>query len=193
MYLALTGARIKAADLYAIGIASHVVAGEEVSAIIGALADANIASNTDASEVLNRFHHDPEPAPIATVMDMIDDHFDGTSVQLILESLESDQGDWAQKQLAVLKSKSPISMRVTHEQLTRGAALDSFRDNMRMEFGMVCRMMANPDFHEGVRAILLDKDNNPIWQPADLMMISEDEVQAHFAAFANPRDELQLV
>jgi len=192
MYMALTGARAKAADLYALGIASHVVSTDQIDDVIETLAGSDIENNAAAQAILDRFHGDPEPAPIVPMMDAIDDHFDGVDVSSIMNSLANDMSDWAQKQLSILKTKSPTSILVTFEQLQRGATMNTFRDNMQMEFRAVCRMMANTDFHEGVRAILLDKDNNPTWSPATLDAVSSAHVQPHFDVFANARDELQL-
>ena len=59
-------------------------------------------------------------------------------------------------------------------------ALDDFRENMRMEFRIVSHLMEGRDFHEGVRAILIDKDNAPVWNPASLDMVSDEAIAAHF-------------
>lgn len=181
MYLALTGARIKAPDLYALGLASHVVASSDVDALISAIAEMEIEEKLDIERILDHFHKDPEPATLSPVFDDIDDHFGGESVDAIMSSLSNDQSDWAQKQFQILSSKSPMSMKVTFEQLKRGSAMENFRDNMRMEFRLVSRLMDGKDFHEGVRAILLDKDNKPQWNPVSLWEVSDEAVEAHFA------------
>ncbi|MCK0067941.1 enoyl-CoA hydratase/isomerase family protein [Kordiimonas laminariae] len=190
MFLALTGARLKAADLYALGIASHVVASDKVDGVIDALAAAEIKDNDDAAEVLAKFHADPEPAPLSPHFDDIDDHFDGTSVEAIMESLKADEGEWAQKQFKILSGKSPTSMKVTYEQLKRGQGMETFRENMKMEYRIVCNTMKGNDFFEGVRAILLDKDNAPVWQPANLADVSEAAVEAHFESLGDKEIEL---
>lgn len=190
MYLALTGARIKAPDLYALGIASHVISSGQVDAVVEALAGAEIKELADVKDVLNGFHSDPEPAPLSPHFDDIDDHFDAGTVEAVLESLSNDEGEWAQKQLKILKTKSPVSLKVTLEQLKRGAAMETFRDTMKMEFRVVCRLMDGKDFHEGVRAILLDKDNAPVWSPATLADVSDTDVTAHFADLG--MDELDI-
>jgi enoyl-CoA hydratase/carnithine racemase len=192
MYLALTGARAKAADLYALGVASHVVKSDQIDAVIERLSHTEIKDNHDVAAILNEFHADPEPAPIVPVMDMIDDHFEGVTLAEIFTSLENDQGDWAQKQLSILNSKSPTALQITFEQLKRGAAAERFRDNMQMEFRIVCRAMAGNDFHEGVRAILIDKDQSPEWSPASLDQVNDDHIEGHFKAFAMNSEELNL-
>ncbi|WP_417464757.1 enoyl-CoA hydratase/isomerase family protein [Kordiimonas sp.] len=188
MYLALTGARIKAPDLYALGIASHVIASEQVNAVIEALAGAEIKSLDDAKVLLDSFHADPEPAPLAAVMDDIDGAFSGVRVDEILHTLELDESEWAQKQFKILMSKSPTSLKLTFAQLRRGEVLENFRDNMRMEYRMVNRVMEGKDFFEGVRAILIDKDNAPVWSPNTLAEVSDAEIDRYFVSL----DALEL-
>lgn len=180
MFLALTGARIKAPDLYALGIASHTVRSDQIDDVVAALAGAEIKNNDDAKAVLDGFHADPEPAPLSPLFDDIDDHFDAGTIELIMESLAGDQGEWSQKQLGILQSKSPTSMKVTFEQLKRGANMETFRDNMRMEFRLVSHLMEVGDFHEGVRAILIDKDNSPQWSPSALDGVSVSDTARFF-------------
>ncbi len=180
MYLALTGARLKAPDLYALGIASHVVAADRVSDVIAALAKAEIKDVRDTADVLAGFHTDPEPAPLSLLFDDIDDHFDNGTVEDIVTSLENDSSDWAQKQHSILMGKSPTSLKLTLEQLKQGAAAETFRENMEMEYRMVNHIMAAPDFHEGVRALLLDKDNAPKWQPSALADVSGEMIEGCF-------------
>jgi enoyl-CoA hydratase/carnithine racemase len=181
MYLALTGARIRADDLYALGIASHVVASEKVDDVIAALAAVDIKDNRDVADVLDGFHTDPASAALSTHFDDIDDHFDSVTVEGVMTSLAADESEWAQKQLSILKAKSPTSLKLTFAQLHRGANMETFRDVMRMEFRLVCHVMQGNDFFEGVRAILVDKDNSPTWSPARLEDVSDESVEAHFA------------
>ncbi|MEX0297977.1 MAG: enoyl-CoA hydratase/isomerase family protein [Kordiimonas sp.] len=180
MYLALTGARIKAPDLYALGIASHVVASEQVEEVVSALAGTVIKENRDVADVLDQFHADPESAPLSPTFDDIDDHFDNETVVGVLQSLANDGGEWSQKQHSILMSKSPTSLKLTFAQLKRGAAAETFRENMEMEYRMVNHIMAYPDFHEGVRALLLDKDNAPKWEPVALDGVTDEMVAGCF-------------
>ncbi|WP_417451476.1 enoyl-CoA hydratase/isomerase family protein [Kordiimonas sp.] len=180
MYLALTGARIKAPDLYALGIASHVVASDKMGDVIAALANADIKDLDDVRAILDGFHNDPAPAPLAEVMDDIDAAFAGISVEEILETLANNPDEWSAKQFKILMSKSPTSLKLTYAQLKRGEAHDNFRDNMRMEYRMVNHVMRGNDFYEGVRAILIDKDNAPVWKPARLDTVSDRDIEAYF-------------
>lgn len=180
MYLALTGARIKAPDLYALGIATHHIASDQIDAVIDALAAATIKDNRDAADVLDRFHNDPEPAPLALHFDTIDGAFAGVRVDEIMHQLELDESEWAQKQFKILCTKSPTSLKLTLAQLRRGGVLETFRDNMRMEYRMVNRVMEGKDFYEGVRAILIDKDNTPVWSPNSLERVKREEIEGYF-------------
>ncbi|WCL55152.1 enoyl-CoA hydratase/isomerase family protein [Gimibacter soli] len=180
MYLALTGARLKAADLFALGIATHVVASADVPALVQALADADIHCGNCVKGVLAKFHKEPDPAPLAAHMDQIDEIFAGFSVEDIIAGLKADGGEWAVKEYDLLLTKSPTSMKVTFEQLRRGAAAETFREVMLMEYRIVTHILAGNDFHEGVRAILIDKDQKPVWSPATLADVSDKAVAAHF-------------
>ena len=181
MYLALTGARMKAPDLYGFGLATHVVTSEQVPAIIAALSTADIEDNDDVAEILNGFHSDPADAPLAEHVNAIDDIFSDCSVEAILASLMKNGSEWALKQHKIMMTKSPMSMKVSFEQLRRGARMSTFRDNMIMEFRLVCNLVEANDFHEGVRAILIDKDNTPHWSPETLAEITEEDIESFFA------------
>jgi len=181
MYMALTGARAKAGDLYGLGIASHVIASADVDAVVADLADKADGTPDTVDAVLAAHHSEPEGGPMLADMPQIDTLFAGNSVQDILDNLARDGSDFAQKQLDILGGKSPLSLKVTFSQLTRGAAVSSFRSNMLMEYRVVNNMMAHPDFHEGVRAILVDKDHSPVWSPATLDAVADTVVDAVFA------------
>ena len=188
MYLALTGARIKAPDLYALGIASHVVASDDIGPVILALSQADIKCANCVKIVLDKFHADPAPAPLVEVMDDIDGAFAGVRVDEICHTLELDESDWAQKQFKLLMSKSPTSLKLTFAQLRRGEVLENFRDVMRMEYRMVNRVMEGHDFFEGVRALLVEKDNMPVWQPNSLDRVSDATIDHYFSSL----DALEL-
>ncbi|CAF1598257.1 unnamed protein product [Didymodactylos carnosus] len=85
---------------------------------------------------------------------------------------------------------SPSSMKITFEQLKRGKSLD-FKECLKMEYRIVLHIMKEHDFYEGVRAVLVDKDNKPRWKPATLAETSEKQIQKYFEKLPD-RDELQL-
>ena len=108
-------------------------------------------------------------------------HFASDVFEEILASLEADDSEWAAKELATLRSKSPLSCKVTLRQLAESAKLDTFSGGMAMEYRLACRMLVLPDFAEGVRALLVDKTNDPQWNPATPEEVSEEMIDAIFA------------
>lgn len=173
-YLGLTGARIKAADVLYTGLGTHFVPSAKVSELVAALEDA------PAEDVVNRFAaRFDEPAPLASVRDRIDRCFTGETVEEILEALQRDGSSWAEETRATILQKSPISLKVTLRELRTARTL-GFEDCMRLEYRLVQHFMADHDFFEGVRAVLIDKDNKPNWRPASLAEVTPAMVEAYF-------------
>lgn len=184
IWLALTGARIKAADCLEAGIATHYLPTE----ILGP-ARAQIAGAAQT--------HDPERA-LASGLDAlsespgrpkeltpenrarIDRCFAGDSVEAIVAALEADGSDWAQAQLKTLATKSPQTLKVAFRLLREGAQMASFEDEMRQEFRIGARVVQRPDFLEGVRALIVDKDNKPAWDPPTLAGVTSDILDSIF-------------
>jgi enoyl-CoA hydratase len=180
-YLALTGARLKAADCCLLGIATHYVPSERQAALLESLAGADLAAGPAAIDaVLAEFAESPGAAPLAEQRAAIDRLFAGETIEEILANLRADSSDWAAKQLAILEQRSPTSLKLTLEQLRRGAALD-FEACMTMEFRLSQACMAGPDFYEGIRAVLVDKDHKPVWRPARLDEVTDAMLQERFA------------
>jgi enoyl-CoA hydratase len=181
-YLALTGARLGAADMLYCGLATHCV--EDVAALPGLLESQNV----DA--VLERHASDPGAAPLAQHRRAIDRCFSAMTVEDVLARLDTDGTPWAQETALLLRKKSPMSLKVTIRQLQLGAKLDSFAAAMRMEFRLARHFMAAADFYEGIRAAVIDKDQAPRWQPASLDEVSDEAVARYFEALAEPDLEL---
>ena len=177
VWLALTGARLKAADTVALGIHTHFVPSDRIEALKGAL----IAHPTEPQTVVGTLAADPGPAPTAAHRVAIDRLFAFDTVEAIFAALEADGSEWALAQLATLKTKSPQSLKVTLRQLRLGAAMPSFADNMALEYRLGGRVVRTHDFQEGVRAVVVDKDNTPDWSPADLSGVSEADLDRLFA------------
>ncbi|RMF15241.1 MAG: enoyl-CoA hydratase/isomerase family protein [Alphaproteobacteria bacterium] len=181
-YLGLTGYRAKAADTHWLGVATHVTPAARLGELKAALVAMSDLDDPQAvGALLDSFHEDPGPAPLAGHQEAIDRHFAHERVEEVLESLASDDGEWAYATRGELLAKSPTSLKLTAEQLRRGAQLDLDED-LRMEFRIVNRIMTRGhDFFEGVRAILIDKDRQPKWNPARLEDVHDDEIAAYFA------------
>ncbi|MBO1903760.1 enoyl-CoA hydratase/isomerase family protein [Microvirga sp. 3-52] len=187
MYLALTGERVRRADAMMLGLATHAVA----SGNIDGLREALIAG--DPVEVaLSRVATDPDQAPLEAERDLIDACFSADSVIDILARLDRFAGEgseFAAKTAAGMRTKSPTSMNLAFEQVRRGAAMD-FEDAMKTEFRIVSRISDGHDFHEGVRAVLVDKDNQPRWQPASLEEVDRAVIDHHFASLGERELEI---
>ena len=161
MYLALTGARLKGAEAVEAGLATHFVPRERLPALRAALLEG------DAGAVA-RFAVAVEPGPIAARRAAIDRCFGQPSLDGIKGALRVEGDDWAAEQLAILARMSPTSLAVTFELLTRGATMD-LPSCLATELALTRTVTRHPDFAEGVRAVLVDKDNTPRWAPqADL-------------------------
>jgi len=174
LYLGLTGARLKAADLLYAGIATHCVPSSAIEDLKAALADITDPANADAQvqAVLQRFHQDPGPAPLAAKRDLIDRLFAGDSLDAVLANLAADTDPWAAETLKTIRTKSPYALAVTFRQLRDGANL-SFDQAMALEFTLALHVAIAPDFREGVRAVIVDKDNAPRWQPPGALPVDE--------------------
>ena len=177
LWLALTGARIKAADSCALGIATHFMPSEKVEAFKAAL----LAHPASVAAALAAFVEDPGHAPIAAHQADINRLFGEDSVEAILANLEIEPGDWAAAQLATLATKSPQTLKVAWRQLKTGAALDDFAANMAMEYRIGSRVVRRHDFLEGVRAVIIDKDNAPAWNPPTVEAVSDALLDDIFA------------
>jgi enoyl-CoA hydratase len=173
--MALTGARLKAADCLYGGIADVFVPVARHGALIEALrGDADIAA------VLQSFSADAGVAPLARRRAEIDRCFAGDTVEAIVAALEAEGTEWARATLDVMAGKSPTSQKVALRQVGLGAGLD-FDDCMRLEYRLSQHCMAAHDFFEGVRAVVIDKDQAPQWRPARLDQVSDAAVEDYFA------------
>ncbi|GLT00293.1 enoyl-CoA hydratase [Sphingobium jiangsuense] len=184
VWLATTGARIDGADARAIGLATHYIASDGLDAVKAAiLADpAAIASILDAAEDA------PPPSKLAAQRADIDRLFAADRYEDIVAALKADGSEWAQRQLAVLAAKSPQTIKVALRQLREGAAFTDFADNMRSEYRIACHVIRRPDFVEGVRAVIFDKDNDPKWNPARAEDVTDDMIDALFAPLPPDRE-----
>lgn len=184
-WCALTGDRLKAADAVTSGIATHRVASARFVELTEAL-----CGNTSVDAILAAF---AEPAgqglaPYATIGRL----FGGDTVEAVLSQLDAASGDdaeFAAKMATGIRSKSPLSLRIALAQVRRGGNW-SFEECMRMEYRIVSRVVYGHDFYEGVRAVIVDKDNKPRWKPAELAQVSGAEVDRHFAPL--PEGDLPL-
>ena len=184
LYLALSGERLKAPDCLYAGIATHWAPAARLGQIVEALTaadwDQGLAGVRRALRPLTG--HPGEAGILPALRPAIDRCFARKeSVEQVLQALEREASDWARQTLATLARRSPTSMKVTFEQLRRGAA-QSFDESMIMEYRLSqAAMQSGADFYEGTRALLIDKDHAPKWNPARLEDVSDELVRSYFA------------
>jgi enoyl-CoA hydratase len=197
MWLALTGARLKAADCLIAGIATHYMPTTILEAARAQMAGAAQTQNAERAlesglEALAESAGAPKELTPENV-ERINRIFALGSVEEIFTALESDPSEWAKAQLATLRTKSPQTLKVTFRQLREGAAMASFADEMRQEYRIASRVCALHDFQEGVRAVVIDKDNKPAWSPATLEGVTDALVDSIFAPLPSGEEWSPLV
>jgi enoyl-CoA hydratase/carnithine racemase len=187
-YLALTGLKIRAADALYSQLADLYLPPAAIASITNDLSALRWGSDRFAD--LQRFMRAraaaPESAPtLPALRECIDLHFSKASVAAILSSLESENRSayaaWAEETAQLMRSRSPTLLSVTLRQLQRGASM-SLADCFRMELGMAAYSFEQGDFLEGVRAVLIDKDNKPRWRPGRIEDVTDSMIDAWFSA-----------
>lgn len=182
-YLALTAARLDGADAKAIGLATHYIPSNALEDVKARL----IADPRDVEAILDAASATPPEAAILSQRGEIDRLFAADTLEEILAALDADTGEWAQKTVAGLRTKSPQSCKVALRLLREGALRSDFADEMRAEYGVAAHVSMRHDFIEGVRALLVDKDNAPEWDPATPEAVTETMIDTIFAPL--PADE----
>jgi len=189
-YCGLTGERFGIADALAAGIATHRIPSARFPELLEGL-----SGTVSVDAVLAAFAEPAGEGPIMARRAAIDRLFAASSVEAILSALDREasaggpDGEWAGKTAATMRAKSPLSLKLGLAQVRRGATMN-FATCMKAEFRIVSRVIHGHDFYEGVRAVIVDKDNRPRWRPDSLAGVSDAEVDRHFAPLG--RDELQL-
>ncbi|MDQ2893475.1 MAG: enoyl-CoA hydratase/isomerase family protein [Pseudomonadota bacterium] len=161
-YLALTGHRLDGAECLALGLATHYLASESLDDAKRRIA----AAPQDIAAILDDLSISPSHARILAHRDAIARLFASDQLEDVYAALEADESDFARATLATLKTKSPQTMKVSLKLLLDGAAARTFEDEMAREYAVGSRVVQRHDFLEGVRAVIVDKDNAPRWNPA---------------------------
>jgi len=188
-YCALTGDRFGVTDAVSCGVATHRIPSAQFDAVLDGL-----MGTVSVDAVLAAFAKPLEEGPIAQRKSAIDRIFAADRVEDILDALDretrssSADAEWAQRTVATIRTKSPLSLKIALAQVRRGKRLD-FETCMRTEFRIVSRIVEGHDFYEGVRAVIVDKDNEPRWQPAERAEVGDADVERHFA----PLGDAELV
>jgi len=187
MYLALTGCSIGRADAYRLGLATHCISASRFGEICAGLADADVVDS-----LLDERHEDPGPGELEPLQPAIARCFAPDTVEGILDALEAERGPaqtWAQGVLKDLAARSPTSLKIAHRHVRMAREFD-LRDTLIGDFRLARRCLEAHDLYEGVRAVLIDRDQAPKWQPSRLRDVSDAMVDVYFSSLG--ADELAL-
>lgn len=181
-WMGLTGHEIGAADALHVGLADYCVPSASLLMVNEALASLPAtASASDIGAVIERFSlTPPNDGPLSANREWIDRVFALETVEEIIAALGEEESDFARETLALIRKRSPTSLKLTLRLLQRGEKSDSLAECLECEFAACLGMLGNPDFYEGVRAAVIDKDRNPQWKPAALSAVGEAELARFF-------------
>jgi len=196
-YLGVTGEMIGASDALYAGLADVFVPAAELPAL-QALVIASSAGTL--REAISRFaapfasQADPASSRLAGMRESIEHHFSGNAINELMASLSADSSEFAAKTLETMRKRSPLMMCVTLSQLRRAATM-TIGDCLRMERTMVRRCFEHGEVIEGVRALAVDKDHAPKWNPTTLAEVTPAMVERFFEsawpAYAHPLRSLE--
>lgn len=176
-YLAVTGHRLDGAECVALGLASHYLSSEQLED-----AKARIIADPQTIEaVLSSLSAEPPEAKILAFQSIIDRCFAADRLEDIIALLDAEANEWGLATLQTIRTKSPQSMKVSLKLLLDGKAMPTFEDEMRQEFAVASHVVQRHDFIEGVRALIIDKDNAPQWNPASAEAVSDHLIDQIFA------------
>jgi enoyl-CoA hydratase len=176
-YLALTGARLDGAECLWAGLATHYLPAEALADVKARIA----AAPGRAGEILREAAGTPPEPRLAAHGAAIARLFSADRLEDILAALAADGGDFARATLATLATRSPQACKVALRELAESLALADFAAEMAMEYRIGARVLVLPDFAEGVRAVIVDKDNTPRWQPPTADQVDDALLDAIFA------------
>jgi len=179
-FLALTGARLSGAESFRLRLATHYVPSDRLDEAKERI----IAQPFRVEAILDELSEENVPeARIIGNLKKIDRYFASNRLEDILDALEARAGEgdeWCAAEAATIRKKSPMACKVTLKLLVESPYQLHFVDEMRMEYAVMVRMIRHPDFREGVRALLIDKDNIPDWNPSRPEAIGDRDVEAFF-------------
>ncbi len=189
LYLALTGKTISAADCLYLGIATHTISSEKFTQIKDAMIDAQ-----PIDIVLEKLIDDYGRSELAALQVAVDKVFQGDSLEQIFKNLDeeaddgwSDHSDWARSTEELLRTKCPLSLKLAFKQFQQATEYTSLKEALITDMRIVSRLISNPNFAEGIRAVLIDRTNDPKWTHASIEDVSNEEVDSFFAPLENER------
>lgn len=196
LYFGLTGQRLSGRDLFKAGIATHFIPSDKLKGLEDDLMRLEKPDLLKIDRILGKhqeqwqdeyrkeFSLKPHIGRINSIFGQ------ANRVEDIISGLEKDNSEWSRKHLEILSKMSPTSLKLTFEQLRRGKSM-TLPECLKMEFRLVSRVLERQEFFEGVRALLVEKDNKPQWNPAKLEQVNDKDIQAFFEQLPN-QEELKL-
>jgi enoyl-CoA hydratase len=176
-FMVLTGARLDGGECHYLHLATHYV--EQSS--LPDLVERFLKAPDRLQGALGAAAVNAPAAKIEQNLPLIARLFASDRLEEIVAALSADDSDWAKSERATLGTKSPLSCKVSLRLLAEGADRASFADEMRAEYALASRVVRTHDFREGVRALLIDKDNAPQWDPATPEEVSDEMLDVLFA------------
>lgn len=184
IYLGLTGNRLNAEEAQSLNLVNYVISSTQIERIIDSLIYTDLSTKAHQSvDVCLQEFATPRHPPFS-LQTKIDNCFAFDTVEEILAKLEKNDDEWSITLINNLAKKSPLSLKVTLAQIKK-AKNSSLADCLKLDYCLVSKFMRDSDFYEGVRALLVDKDKNPHWQPATLELVSAAKVADYFASESN--------
>ncbi|MDA8561719.1 enoyl-CoA hydratase/isomerase family protein [Gammaproteobacteria bacterium] len=174
VYLGLTGCKISYKDAYHIGLINYIISSNMQVELMQELLDSEIPNMQSVTKIITNYIITPPPSDLMNYKDEIFKCFSHKSIEKIFYSL-GVSSEWSQNILALLKTKSPLSLKVTLEELKKGEFLD-FDACMSIEYKIMHEFLKSNDLFEGIRALIIDKDKNPQWQPNSISEINDNYI-----------------
>ncbi|HEX2548790.1 MAG TPA: enoyl-CoA hydratase/isomerase family protein [Gammaproteobacteria bacterium] len=179
LYMGLTGEKISAGDCAELGITTQMISPDRFAELTNKLAETQLPDNAAVTTCIDAFSIPKLPAGLFQYQKEISENFQKKSVEEIIKSLKSTDNSWCQKTAEIMETKSPTSLKVTFQELQQARVLN-FDECMKMEFGIMQQFLHSHDFFEGIRALLIDKDRKPKWQPSTLETVLPENLAAFF-------------
>ncbi|MBA2648021.1 MAG: enoyl-CoA hydratase/isomerase family protein [Legionella sp.] len=180
IYLGLTGSRLNHHQAKQAGLSIPMVQAAQMPDLVHCLTQADLSQDSYGRvDACIKSYSTTVPNQTDLPNTLINICFSQPSLELIIKTLEKSEDVGAQEIIAVLAKKSPLSLKVTLDQLQRAKG-KSLEDCLTMDYTLAQHFMHDKDFYEGVRALLVDKDKNPKWHPSTLKLVSQDTVFNYF-------------
>ena len=181
IYLGLTGNSIDVTDAKTLNLIKQFVPSVNLDNLEKKLieTDFNFSDKNAVTEIINIFSEKINSTDPFKKANIINQAFSHETLEAILCALENNQDDFSQETLAALKQRSPTSLTVTLQQFQNAKSMN-FNQVIEMDFFIAQQMLLGHDFFEGIRAMVIDKDKNPQWNPSDLKSVSDDRVKHYF-------------